>query len=87
MSIDDPVAATSPGRVLGLELDGVSAFLGIQEQEARWWRDASIAYFETISKRPLPDHEAPPEHDLNYYESLCYPYAPGAAPRPKATCE
>jgi len=65
----------------------IRAFLGIQEQEARWWRDASIAYFETFSKRPLPDHEAPPEHDLKYYESLCFPYAPGGAPRPKATCE
>jgi alpha-glucuronidase len=65
----------------------ISAFLGIQEKEARWWRDASLAYFETFSKRPLPDHEAPPEHDLKYYESLCFPYAPGGAPRPKATCE
>lgn len=65
----------------------VGAFLQIQQQEAIWWRDASIAYFQTFSKRPLPDHEAPPGHDLDYYESLCFPYAPGGAPRPKATCE
>jgi alpha-glucuronidase len=65
----------------------IKAFLGIQEQEAQWWRDASVAYFETLSKRPLPDHEAPPKHDVKYYESLCFPYAPGGAPRPKATCE
>lgn len=65
----------------------ISAFLRIQEKEAQWWRDASIAYFESFSKRPLPDHEAPPEHDLQYYESLCFPYAPGGAPRPTATCE
>jgi alpha-glucuronidase len=65
----------------------INAFLAIQEKEAKWWRDASIAYFEAVSKRPLPDHEAPPEHDLNYYESRCFPYAPGGAPRPKATCE
>ena len=32
----------------------VSAFLAIQEQEAQWWRDACIAYFQTFSKRPLP---------------------------------
>ena len=31
-----------------------AAFLGIQEKEARWWRDACIAYFQSISKRPLP---------------------------------
>ena len=32
----------------------VAAFLAIQEQEAQWWRDACIAYFQTFSKRPLP---------------------------------
>ena len=41
-----------------------SAFLGIQEKEARWWRDACIAYFQSISKRPLPAGYAPPEHTL-----------------------
>jgi alpha-glucuronidase len=67
--------------------DETKAFLAIQEQEAQWWRDASIAYFETFSKRPLPAGYAEPEHDLAYYESLCFPYAPGGSPRPKATCE
>ena len=38
----------------------VSAFLAIQEQEAQWWRDACIAYFQTFSKRPLPAGFAPP---------------------------
>jgi alpha-glucuronidase len=65
----------------------VSAFLAIQEKEAQWWRDASIAYFETFSKRPLPSGYAQPGHDLNYYESLCFPYAPGGAPRPTARCD
>jgi len=55
----------------------VAAFLGIQEKEARWWRDASIAYFQTFSKRPLPAGYAPPEHSLDYYKSLSFPYAPG----------
>jgi alpha-glucuronidase len=63
------------------------AFLAIQEKEAKWWRDASIAYFETFSKRPLPAGYAEPEHDLAYYESLCFPYAPGGSPRPKGKCE
>ena len=55
----------------------VAAFLKIQEQEAKWWRDASIAYFQTFSKRPLPAGFAPPEHSLEYYKSLEFPYAPG----------
>ena len=65
----------------------VSTFLSIQEKEARWWRDASIAYFATFSHRPLPTGYAAPEHDLQYYEALCFPYAPGIAPRPSATCK
>jgi alpha-glucuronidase len=55
----------------------VAAFLAIQEQEARWWRDACIAYFQTFSKRPLPDGFAPPAHPLEYYQALKFPYAPG----------
>ena len=65
----------------------VSAFLAIQEKEARWWRDASIAYFQKLSRRPLPAGYVPPEHTLQYYESLCFPYAPGHASRPSADCE
>jgi alpha-glucuronidase len=55
----------------------VNAFLGIQEQEATWWRDASIAYFQSLSRRPLPPGYTPPQHSLPYYENLCFPYAPG----------
>jgi alpha-glucuronidase len=55
----------------------VAAFLAIQQQEAQWWRDASVAYFQTFSKRPLPAGAAPPAHALDYYESLEFPFAPG----------
>jgi alpha-glucuronidase len=54
-----------------------TAFLAIQEGEARWWRDACIAYFQSLSKRPLPDGYAPPEHMLEEYEAISTPYAPG----------
>jgi len=55
----------------------VAAFLAIQEQEALWWRDASIAYFQSLSRRPLPKGYAPPAQTLDYYKSLRFPYAPG----------
>jgi alpha-glucuronidase len=55
----------------------VNAFLAIQEQEAQWWRDACIAYFQTFSKRPLPPGVTPPAHPLEYYQQLKFPYAPG----------
>ena len=54
-----------------------AAFLAIQEKEARWWRDASLAYFQSLSKRPLPAGFAPPERTLEEYESISTPYAPG----------
>jgi len=65
------------GRVDAERFTQVSAFLAIQEQEAQWWRDACIAYFQSLSKLPLPAGVAPPAHPLEYYQSLNFPYAPG----------
>ena len=55
----------------------VAAFLRIQEQEAQWWRDACIAYFQVLANRPLPDGYAPPGHPLEWYRALRFPFAPG----------
>ncbi|MEI9905339.1 MAG: alpha-glucuronidase [Asticcacaulis sp.] len=55
----------------------VVANLNIQAREAKWWRDAMIAYFESKNGLPLPAGHAAPGHDLDYYEKLDYPYAPG----------
>ena len=69
--------ATLEGRVDAERHQQVAAFLAIQEQEAQWWRDASIAYFQTFSRRPLPDGAAPPPHPLSHYQALQFPFAPG----------
>lgn len=55
----------------------VADFLGIQREEAQWWRDASIAYFGSLSKRPLPAGHAAPPQPLDYYKAIKTPYAPG----------
>ncbi|WP_239515493.1 alpha-glucuronidase family glycosyl hydrolase [Stenotrophomonas maltophilia] len=55
----------------------VAAFLQIQHDEAQWWRDASVAYFQSLSGRPLPAGEQPPPHPLSYYQALQFPSAPG----------
>jgi len=65
------------GRVDDERFAEVDAFLGIQEQEAQWWRDASIAYFQNVLKRPLPAGTKPPAHSLDYYKALSFPYVPG----------
>ncbi|NZA25109.1 alpha-glucuronidase [Luteimonas sp. SJ-92] len=55
----------------------VAAFLAIQAQEAQWWRDASIAYFQTFAQRPLPEGHAPPPQPLEHYQGQEFPHAPG----------
>ena len=47
-----------------------AAYFAIEENEAHWWRDASIAYFQSLSDLPLPAGEAPSRHPLSYYESI-----------------
>ncbi|MBC3765981.1 alpha-glucuronidase family glycosyl hydrolase [Neptunicella marina] len=55
----------------------VEMALGIQLKEAKWWRDACLAYFQTFSQRPIPEGFPKPVHDVDYYKSLQFPYAPG----------
>jgi alpha-glucuronidase len=55
----------------------VQMLLAIQEQEAVWWRNACVLYFQTFSKMPLPAGYEKPDHTLEYYKSLRFPYAPG----------
>ena len=58
----------------------VRDFLVIQEKEARWWRDASIQYFRSFSKMPLPIGYEQPAHDLEYYLKI---RCPADAHRPR----
>jgi alpha-glucuronidase len=55
----------------------VRAFLAIQEKEARWWRDACVLYFQTFSKRPIPDGYEPPAHTLEEYMAIQERPVPG----------
>ncbi|GAB3344080.1 alpha-glucuronidase family glycosyl hydrolase [Marilutibacter aestuarii] len=68
---------TLRGRIDGPRHAHVAAFLAIQRAEAQWWRDASVAYFQSINGLPLPAGELPPPHPLAYYEALQFPHAPG----------
>ncbi len=52
------------------------SFLGIQEREARWWRDAALQYFASFSHLPLPAGVEAPAHSLEYYMSLRCPADP-----------
>lgn len=69
--------ASLGGRVDPQRHAQVTAFLRIQLREAQWWRDASVAYFQSVSGRPLPAGESAPPHPLNWYQGLQFPSAPG----------
>ena len=43
----------------------------------RWWRDASIAYWQSVNGLPLPQGSSAPAHSLDHYQSLAFPEAPG----------
>ena len=55
----------------------VSADLDRQVLEARWWRDASIAYWQSLAKLPLPAGHSPPAHALSWYQAIHFDRVPG----------
>ena len=54
-----------------------AARLKQQLAEARWWRNASIAYWQSLSKLPLPAGHKPPPHTLGWYQALRFETVPG----------
>jgi alpha-glucuronidase len=60
--------------------DHVNQLLKVQVEEAEWWRNACLLYFQTFADRPFPSEIEQPEGDLEYYKSLSFPFAPGIKP-------
>jgi alpha-glucuronidase len=50
----------------------VAALLERQEQEAKWYRDGCVLYFQTFSKMPIPPAYEQPEHDLATYTNPAF---------------
>jgi len=55
----------------------VAAALKIQQLEAAWWRDASIAYWRSLNGMPLPAGARAPTQTLEWYRARDFPEAPG----------
>jgi alpha-glucuronidase len=55
----------------------VTMLLKIQHDEAVWWRNACLLYFQTFSQLPIPPQYERPDKTLEYYKSLRFPFAPG----------
>lgn len=45
----------------------ITALLERQEQEAKWYRDGCVLYFQTFSKMPIPAGYEKPAHELAAY--------------------
>jgi alpha-glucuronidase len=54
-----------------------ATYLAVQQREAQWWRDASLAYWMSVNGLPIPAGTAAPAHDLAWYKAQHFPYAPG----------
>jgi alpha-glucuronidase len=57
----------------------VKMLLKIQGEEAAWWRNACLLYFQTFAHLPLPAGADQPDHTLDYYQQLQFTNAPGTA--------
>lgn len=55
----------------------VNMLLSIQHDEAVWWRNACLLYFQTFSKKSIPIQYEQPNKSLEYYQNLKFPFAPG----------
>lgn len=55
----------------------VMQLLNVQHEEAIWWRNGCLLYFQTFSKQPIPAAYEQPYKTLEYYKSLRFPFAPG----------
>ncbi|WP_429412844.1 alpha-glucuronidase family glycosyl hydrolase [Roseimarinus sediminis] len=55
----------------------VKQLLAIQADEAVWWRNALLLYFQQYSKMPIPEEYEKPDKTLEYYQNLQFHYVPG----------
>lgn len=59
----------------------VKSLLLKQERDAKIWKDACMLYFQTFSKRAIPDGIEKPENTLDYYRNYRYTDIPGISGR------
>ncbi|HET6979341.1 MAG TPA: alpha-glucuronidase family glycosyl hydrolase [Pyrinomonadaceae bacterium] len=57
------------GKIDDERYTAISKKLAIQERDAVWWRDACLLYFQTFSKKPLPEGVEKPAHTLAEYKA------------------
>lgn len=65
------------GKIDKVQFDEVKQLLAVQADEAKWWRNSCVLYFQSFSKMPIPSKYEQPDHTLAYYRSLQFHGVPG----------
>lgn len=58
----------------------VAQLLQVQLDEAGWWRNSCLLYFQQFSGMSFPEDIVQPEGNLQEYMQMQFPYAPGIRP-------
>ena len=59
------------------QYDHVKQLLAIQYNEAVWWRNSCLLYFQTFSRRPIPASYEQPDKTLEFYRNQRLLFTPG----------
>jgi alpha-glucuronidase len=71
---------TLESRLDSIRYNQVLQLLYIQLEEAEWWKNSCLLYFQQFSGMPFPDEIETPKGKLKDYIDLEFPYAPGIKP-------
>ena len=58
----------------------IESLLKIQQEEAIWWKNSCLLYFQQFSQQEFPTEIKAPTGQLEAYKKLQFPYAPGIRP-------
>jgi alpha-glucuronidase len=64
------------GKIDMQRFEQVKNLLQVQQDEAVWWRNACLLYFQTYSKMPIPSQYEKPDKTLDYYMQLRFQFTP-----------
>ncbi len=70
----EKIWASLDGKIDQERFEHTRTLLKMQENEARWWRDACILFFGKYSGKPIPKSFEKPKHSLEYYQKIPFPY-------------
>lgn len=62
------------GKIDKERFNHTKSLLKVQEDEAKWWRDGCVLFFQQYSEMPIPSKYEKPKNTLKYYQSIPFPY-------------